>query len=990
MAEGTKLADAYVQIIPVSEGITERIRSLFADLPDEGSRTGEDTGRSLGNSIKNALIATGLTAAIGKIIKSSFSEGAALEQSLGGVETLFKQHADIVKKNAQDAYKTAGLSANEYMENVTGFSASLLQGLGGDTEKAAKIADIAMIDMSDNANKFGTDMQSIQYAYQGFAKNNYTMLDNLKLGYGGTKTEMERLLADAEKLSGHKYDISNFSDVINAIHDVQENLGIMGTTSKEADETFSGSFKSMKSAAKNLLGDMSTGMGDIDEDVKNLSKTAKTFVFDNALPMLGNIVESIDDITDGLGPVKPLLMGVAAGLAAVKLANCIPNITLNTGSLIGVLVNAEMKAKSLAATLSANKFAIYSAGAVTAAMAIKMFFDKQTEAMQVAFDNYDSLNEEQKKLVDGAEELSKTIADNAAARASNKAELEGEIGASRNMIDRLYELNDAEYITNDQKKEMQSLVESLNDSIPELNLTLDEQTGHLQNQRSEVDKLIDSYEEEARAAANQEILKDLYKDLYDASKMQNEVEEERIAAKEILADLQNQVNEKEKEYNKLAEEALNASILSDAAEKRDKVKAEYESLTAQLKEQENVVGELSARYFDMSSATRTVQGEIDGLSAEMSGAGEIVRTLGESFAPTGEMLINFASGIDTMTGSLSNANQAAYDMSEDVLDQVKDVAQAYQDAYDAQYDAVYGSLDLFSEFSGGTSISAQEMIDNLNSNKEGVEQWSDNLKELARRGVSDGLLKELQEAGPSSASKVKAMTDMTDDQLEYYSQTWDETASSCRKIVNEQMSGMYADTAYQVSKLIGIPYGEAESMREAYRLLGECGAEGMAEGFRRSMWLVAEAGSGLADMAERAVRERLGVESPSKVFKEIGGYTSEGFALGITAESDAASKASVNMVKSAIESANKANNSAAITAIRQQTAVSSTAVPADTDSSMKYAFLEALAEYGSVVNNSAPKQPLNVTLVTDKHVLGRAVVEDINQTTKLNGRSPLL
>jgi len=898
MAEnnGTELAKAYVQIIPSLKGIKGSLGEEFGD------EFGNKAGKKAGSSFMSTFAKIAGTAAIGKVLSQSFLEGAALEQSLGGVETLFKQHADIVKKNAQDAYKTAGLSANEYMENVTGFSASLLQGLGGDTKKAAEIADTAMIDMSDNANKFGTDMQSIQNAYQGFAKNNYTMLDNLKLGYGGTKTEMERLLADAEKLSGHKYDISNFSDVINAIHDVQENLGIMGTTSEEADKTFSGSFASMKAAAKNLLGDMSTGMGDIDEDVKNLSKTAKTFVFDNALPMLGNIVESIDDITDGLGPVKPLLMGVAAGLAAVKLADSFPKSLKNITSFSDALTLAKGKAGDLLKTLSANKLAIFGGAAVAVGSVVKMAIDKAADSIDVAVDNYDSLNEEQKKLVDSAGELSQKIADNASARADSRSELEGELGASRDMIDRLYELNDAEHITNEQKAEMQSLVESLNDSIPELNLTLDEQTGHLENQRSEVDKLMKSYEDEARTAANQEILKDLYKDLYDATRKQREVEKERTAENEKLTELQEELAEKTETFKRLQKEiADSGNPYSQAASDIDAVGDRITELNNEISVQEEVVGELSAKYLDISSATRTVQGEIDGLSAEMSGAGEIVRTLGESFAPTGEMIINFASGIDTMTGSLSNANQAAYDMSEDVLDQVKDVAQAYQDAYDAQYDAVYGSLDLFSKFSGGTSISAQEMIDNLNSNKEGVEQWSDNLKELARRGVSDGLLKELQEAGPSSASKVKAMTDMTDDQLEYYSKTWDETASSCRKIVNEQMSGMYADTAYQVSKLIGIPYGEAESMREAYRLLGEYGAQGMAEGIANGAHLVHEASRGIADIAERTVRERLGIASPSKVFKEIGGYTSEGFALGIDGEAAQAAKAARDMAENAVK-----------------------------------------------------------------------------------------
>ena len=207
----------------------------------------EGSSDKAGFSIKNLAISMGLvkvaSAVVGKAISSiktafstAISEGANLQQSLGGIETLFKGSADKVKKYADEAYKTSGLSANAYMENVTSFSASLLQSVGGDTEKAADVANMAMIDMSDNANKMGTNMQDIQNAYQGFAKQNYTMLDNLKLGYGGTKEEMQRLLSDAEKLTGVKYDISNLSDVYNAIHAIQENLDITGTTAKEAAE----------------------------------------------------------------------------------------------------------------------------------------------------------------------------------------------------------------------------------------------------------------------------------------------------------------------------------------------------------------------------------------------------------------------------------------------------------------------------------------------------------------------------------------------------------------------------------------------------------------------------------------------------------------------------------------------------------------------------------------------------------------------------------
>lgn len=185
--------------------------------------------------------------------KAALDSKASLEQNLGGVETLFKENAQTVIDNANKAYKTAGMSANAYMESVTSFSASLLQSVAGDTEKAANIADMAMVDMSDNANKMGTSMELIQNAYQGFAKQNYTMLDNLKLGYGGTKEEMQRLLEDAEKISGVKYDISNLSDVYNAIHVIQGELGITGTTAKEASSTISGSIDSAKAAFDNFL-----------------------------------------------------------------------------------------------------------------------------------------------------------------------------------------------------------------------------------------------------------------------------------------------------------------------------------------------------------------------------------------------------------------------------------------------------------------------------------------------------------------------------------------------------------------------------------------------------------------------------------------------------------------------------------------------------------------------------------------------------------------
>nr|DAT29692.1 MAG TPA: tail tape measure protein [Bacteriophage sp.] len=316
----TELGQAYVQIVPSARGISGKIQSVIGP---EASSAGESAGNLLGGNLISTVKKLVIAAGIGKAFSAAISEGAALQQSLGGVETLFKESAETVKQYANEAYRTTGLSANAYMENVTGFSASLLQSLGGDTAKAADVANMAMIDMADNSNKMGTSMENIQNAYQGFAKQNYTMLDNLKLGYGGTKSEMERLLADAEKLTGVKYDISNLSDVYQAIHAIQENLDITGTTAKEAASTFSGSLSAMKAAAQNVLGKLTLGE-DIAPSLQALAETTSTFLFKNFLPMIGNILKALPGAIIGfvkaaipafINAGKEMLSGLTNGLS---------------------------------------------------------------------------------------------------------------------------------------------------------------------------------------------------------------------------------------------------------------------------------------------------------------------------------------------------------------------------------------------------------------------------------------------------------------------------------------------------------------------------------------------------------------------------------------------------------------------------------------------------------------------------------------------------
>lgn len=308
-----------------------------------------------GLAVAGAAAATAVTALVSK----SVGAFADYEQLTGGVETLFgaggrsveeyaqsvgKSVSDIqgkydslmsaqnvVLENANKAYMTAGMSANEYMDTVTGFSASLISSLGGDTNKAADYANSALVDMSDNANKMGTDMESIKNAYQGFAKQNYTMLDNLKLGYGGTQEEMKRLLSDAEKLTGQRYDISSFADITQAIHAIQTQMDITGTTAKEASTTISGSWGSLKAAFQNVLVGLTTGGDMFDQSLDALINTAVTFG-QNIIPAIKGALSGVGYLIEGLAPVigetiPPLINDLAPTLAnsAVSLISSLVN-----------------------------------------------------------------------------------------------------------------------------------------------------------------------------------------------------------------------------------------------------------------------------------------------------------------------------------------------------------------------------------------------------------------------------------------------------------------------------------------------------------------------------------------------------------------------------------------------------------------------------------------------------------------------------------------
>lgn len=330
------------------DDVADSADDLEEELDDAGDAADDSEGKfsKLGGTLKTVGIAMGavVTAAaaaavsLGKAVVEAYSE---YEQLVGGIDTLFKDSSASLQEYANNAYKTAGMSANDYMSTVTSFSAALISSLGGDTEAAVKYADMAITDMADNANKMGTDISMIQTAYQGFAKQNYTMLDNLKLGYGGTKTEMERLLADAQAISGIEYDISSYADVVEAIHVIQESMGIAGATAAEAEHTIEGSMNAMKAAIDNLI----VGFGNADADIEQLCNNvvdAFQDVLTNIIPVIENIISALPTALNALlatvGDLLPTLLDTVVDLFSQVLTTLLTMIP----QLVPAIIEAVM------------------------------------------------------------------------------------------------------------------------------------------------------------------------------------------------------------------------------------------------------------------------------------------------------------------------------------------------------------------------------------------------------------------------------------------------------------------------------------------------------------------------------------------------------------------------------------------------------------------------------------------------------------------------
>jgi hypothetical protein len=856
-SKGIELAKAYVQIVPSMEGLQGQLAKLFPD--GVGGEQGDKMGKNLGKSLLAAFGAYKVADKLGDIIKSAFSEGAALEQSIGGIETLFKSSAGKVEQYASDAFKTAGVSANEYMENVTSFSASLISSLGGDTAKAAEAAHTAMVDMSDNANKMGTNIADIQNAYQGFAKQNYTMLDNLKLGYGGTKTEMERLLADAEKISGIKYNIDNLADVYAAVHVIQGELDITGTTAKEAATTFSGSFSSMKAAAANLLGTLTNG-GDTAKALDDLDESAGNFA-DNFIRMGKQGVQQLDKLGDALedgiakklGVSKAELEGVKTVLAAIITQIAAAQIL---GKLEGVTISLEtlrtaaLKAgTSLKNSMTGGSIAI--AAAAAGGQMLASIIDGITEEIDEAHDPLTDLSADTQGIVSAAHEAAKAIAETSQKFDENMNSAEESSAAYGGMVDRLEELNAQTSLTSTEQAEMESIVQSLNEGMPELGLAIDSTTGHLNKNRAAIEAVVTSYNRQAKAQAAQESLVELYKEQAKAEEALKNATDERTAALAAGTDMQS-------DYGA----AVNTAYVTASEAMR--------TVNEQIDAANTAIAELSEQEKKSADSALANMSEIQ-LAAQRTHS--VIYTVGED----------------------------SYKVSADAADSIAELSHQYTSMLDRTTDSIYNSMDLFSKPAELAEVSAEDLVSAMDSNYERISNWSDGLAELIDRGVSDGLIEKLREAGPSSAAEIKAMTSMSDTELQDYSDKFDAAYSKAYKAAEKSLGNMRDESSRQIQNIISDVAGKSPSLQEAYDILGGYAAAGFANGLTRPEKLadIDRAAQQMVDAAYQSVKAAAGIHSPSRLFADLGGYIPQGMARGISGGMAEVSAAAADMVSAA-------------------------------------------------------------------------------------------
>lgn len=820
-------------------------------------------GSAVNTAVKASAAAVGAASAgVAALGTACINAYADYEQLVGGVETLFKDSADTIQTYADNAYKTAGLSANEYMETVTSFSASLLQSLDGDTEKAAAAADLAITDMADNANKMGTAMESIQYAYQGFAKQNYTMLDNLKLGYGGTKEEMQRLLADAEKLSGVKYDLSSYADIVEAIHVIQTEMGITGTTAKEASTTIQGSVASMKAAWANLMVGMADDTQNFDMLLSNFIESIGT-VADNLLPRIGVVIEGMGKLVAGLAPE------IASALPTLT-NELLPNLVeLGVQSISALVQGMQENGDSLAA----GALSIVGTLAEGIAELLPMVADT---AASLAVSLADGLTESLPNIIPIAIETISTLVENLTENANTVIEAgiqiilalgEGLIAALPQLIETVPQIviNIANVINDNAPKLVDTalylitrLAVGLVQAIPTLVVN--------------IPKIIEAIV--AAFMAFQWL--NLGKQMIDgvANGVKKAGESMATAAKNAFSKFKSKITGSEvavelKNIGKYIIDGIVGGIknsLSKIANIAGKIK---DTLLSKLK-----------GLFKIASPSKLMKEEVGAYIGE-----------------------GIAVGIE-------ESGQMAVDAAEDVANKIADTLTQKRDSLQSKL-ADYGEL-----FERVKTEDGKELfqLGNLKDDIKQLEKYGDAIEKLKGKGISDSLMGEIAGMDVGDAlDYMNKLLSMSDTKLDEYVSLFEQKQQMAQAAasrfygigaeVSESMQAVSAEgvsegiaeqqplVAEQAKQLTETAKEEIAGYQTDFKAVGESLMEGVAKGVRDGQSGVVNAVAKALQAAVRAAKKEMDINSPSRVMAKIGDYMAQGVGVGWSDRMDSVSDA---------------------------------------------------------------------------------------------------
>ena len=845
-------------------------------------------GSAVNTAVKASAAAVGAASAgVAALGTACINAYADYEQLAGGVETLFKDSADTIQTYADNAYKTAGLSANEYMETVTSFSASLLQSLDGDTEKAAAAADLAITDMADNANKMGTAMESIQNAYQGFAKQNYTMLDNLKLGYGGTKEEMQRLLADAEKLSGVKYDLSSYADIVEAIHVIQTEMGITGTTAKEASTTIQGSVASMKAAWANLMVGMADDTQNFDMLLSNFIESIGT-VADNLLPRIGIVIEGMGKLVAGLAPE------IASALPTLT-NELLPNLVeLGVQSISALVQGIQENGDSLAAgalsivgTLAEGIAELLPMVADTAASLVVSLADGLTESLPniipVAIETIST-------LVENLTENANTIID--AGIQIILALGEGLIAALPQLIETVPQIviNIANVINDNAPKLVDTalylitrLAVGLVQAIPTL----------VANIPKIIEAIVDAF------MAFQWL--NLGKQLIDgvANGVKKAGESMATAAKNT--------------FSKFKSKLVGVEV---ASELKNIGKHIIDGIVGGIKNSLSKIANIAGKIKD------TLLSKLKGLFRIASPSKLMKEEVG---AYIGE---GIAVGIE-------ESGQMAVDAAEDVADKIADTLTQKRDSLQSKL-ADYGEL-----FERVKTEDGKELfqLGNLKDDIKQLEKYGDAIDKLKEKGISDSLMSEIAGMGVGDAlDYMNKLLSMSDTKLDEYVSLFEQKQQMAQGVaekfykgefdamekaytgqlpeflagvktelsnvgtaVSESMQAVSAEgvsegiaeqqplVAEQAKQLTETAKEEIAGYQADFKAVGESLMEGVAKGVRDGQSGVVNAVAKALQAAVRAAKKEMDINSPSRVMAKIGDYMAQGVGVGWSDRMDSVS-----------------------------------------------------------------------------------------------------